>query len=291
MKYYIKADTTDILDEPREVQNELAWNPTTNSRLLMRLANSKFTVVREGVANNQNTPPEVLADLYHEVYSPGESDSVRNGALANPNIPADVLNEVCVKLFADWDTVVKYANIMVPLLRALASNPNLPKEYFQKLFELNSAQVYHYLARNPSTPQDIINAIYKIASGTSKSNTLITALASNPTIPKEMFDQIIENTGLQMWFRIYVIYDAGNYSLREINQIAKGVLREFGYKFIGISDDHDVIEDDETTTQVDVYSEFIPSMTTRREIMARLEQELNKADYAIDDIECDNDWG
>ena len=72
-----------ILEEKDPQQRmEVADNPNTPPEILTILARDEYWSVRYGVARNPNTPPEILTILARD-----ENDYVRWGVAQNPNSP------------------------------------------------------------------------------------------------------------------------------------------------------------------------------------------------------------
>lgn len=68
MKFYIKANTTDILDDSYGAQWAAASDPNTRASTLVRLTESKYVGVRMAVASNRNIPEEAVNILMHDSY-------------------------------------------------------------------------------------------------------------------------------------------------------------------------------------------------------------------------------
>lgn len=103
MKRYIKAAEGLSLEDKQDLARTSA-----DPKELAQLANDEDVEVREGVANNPNTPPDVLAQLANDEYY-----CVCLGAAANLNTPADVL----AQLAHDTDRDVR---------ETARNNPNCP---------------------------------------------------------------------------------------------------------------------------------------------------------------------
>ena len=65
---------------------ELAQNPNTPQEVLASLATDEYSGVRYGVTRNPNTPQEVLASLATD-----EDSSVRYGVTQHPKVTEDII--------------------------------------------------------------------------------------------------------------------------------------------------------------------------------------------------------
>ena len=81
MKRYIKAAITNVLDERRDIQEEIAGDPTTSSDILDALADSNDRNICILVANNPGTSPETLQKLSNSSVL-----WVKVGVVNNPNV-------------------------------------------------------------------------------------------------------------------------------------------------------------------------------------------------------------
>ena len=67
MKKYIKADTSDIMEEPTWVRMAIASDPDTRPRTLIRLAADPVMVVRYLVSQNPSTPFGTIVEQFPEL--------------------------------------------------------------------------------------------------------------------------------------------------------------------------------------------------------------------------------
>jgi hypothetical protein len=136
----------------------------------IKLSEDNDAGVREAVARNRSTPPEVLVKL-----SEDENEYVRRAVARNPSTPPEVL----VKLSEDED---------VRLRRAPANNRSTPPEALAKLSEDNDAEVREAVAENPSTPPEVLAKLSE-----DEDVRLRRPVARNPSTPPEVLVKLSED--------------------------------------------------------------------------------------------------
>lgn len=114
MRFYIKADTIDILDEPLEVQLQAAGDARTRANILYRLEALHDYDITSRIAENPSCPPELLRDiLYSKDYPEDRGVAFSRRIADNSNCPADVLEQLATHA----DRHVRYF---------VAGNPSTP---------------------------------------------------------------------------------------------------------------------------------------------------------------------
>ena len=127
-------DKNEILNSDYDVRVSVAENPNTPVDVLMELAKDSYCDVRRYAARNPNTPADVLTELAKD------SDcDVRYFAAGNPSTPVDVLMELAKDSY--W-CVRRYA----------AGNPNTPADVLTELAKDSDYIVRRNAARNPNMP-------------------------------------------------------------------------------------------------------------------------------------------
>ncbi len=86
LKALESLNDTDLSKLPLQERKDIAENPNTPPEILTILARDKDWDVRYEVAWNPNTPPEILTILARD-----ESVGVRYGVANNPNTPPEAL--------------------------------------------------------------------------------------------------------------------------------------------------------------------------------------------------------
>ena len=121
-------------DEYWDVRSDVAENPNTPVDILIKLSEDKSTTdIRRGVAKNLNTPVDILRKLSKDEYG------IREAVASNPNTPLSVLKELAKDKYEDMREVVKH-------------NPTY-KEYVKSLNldELNKLDKLNYMNREERT--------------------------------------------------------------------------------------------------------------------------------------------
>jgi len=125
------------------VRRYVATNPNTPVSTRVALATAlDIRYVREKVAANPYTPPEILAALADDIWD------VRWFLAGNPNTPPPTL----AALGADPATSIR---------RHVATNPNTPADTLTALGTDPGydPEVYWHVARNPNTPDTVLRAL------------------------------------------------------------------------------------------------------------------------------------
>ncbi|WP_156171889.1 hypothetical protein [Demequina rhizosphaerae] len=115
---------------------EAAWT-STDATLLMRLYDHKTMAVRYAVASNVHTPPSHLMGKCTD----WRDGTVMLGALKNPSVPADFLDEIARD---PWPYGV---------LAALAQNPSLETNTVTYLWHLNDPYLRRNCAAHPAAEE------------------------------------------------------------------------------------------------------------------------------------------
>ena len=134
------VDTKELEAEARETKarERVAEDPNTPADVLAKLSTDSFTSVREHVAGNPNTPANVLTRMSTDFNS-----FVRWDVAMNPSAPADVLT----KMSTDPDEYVR---------RCVAKNPSTPPDSLIELSTDSDSDVRCAVAYNPNTPLNVV---------------------------------------------------------------------------------------------------------------------------------------
>ena len=240
MKRYIRSAVTNPVDEDWDVQRVIARDPDTTPRVLEMLSNSsdnetlvqvsvhpntpidilrKFATgnklfLQRSMANCQHTPPEVLTLLINV-----KDSYVWSKLASNPNTPTEVLSALHYE--QPEDIAFRYVD------EYLADNENTPEDVLidiaancdpnaarivaesansetaiRTIYERfnESASILEYVAKNPHTPEDIIEELATsnyyfvrcaIADRTDVSPELLARLAEDPT--SDVLSNVLQN--------------------------------------------------------------------------------------------------
>jgi len=147
MRALVKEETNprilSILANDAYIKQYVAGNNNTPPEVLALLAKDNYALVRENVAGNNNTPPEVLALLAKD-----NDITVRENVAKNNNTPPEVL----ALLAKDNDITVR---------ENVAKNNNTPKEIFALLSKDHNERVRQRVAGNNNTPKEILYLLVK----------------------------------------------------------------------------------------------------------------------------------
>jgi hypothetical protein len=160
-------------------------------------------MVRDGVAGNRNTPPEIL-----KKFTSDDNAEVRLSVAENPSAPLDLnLRISLLESFLTEGIDFSFDSSFDLRRRFLAMNPNTPIE----IIHLLSKDEYHWVrsgvAVNASTPFEILKGLANertVDEDSLYSECVLDHLAKNPSIPTSLRKEIIEaliNDDLSPWIR------------------------------------------------------------------------------------------
>lgn len=167
----MKADTTadelaELARDPlHQVREKVAWNTRTPPEILRQLATDPDQRVRERMGFNSSTPPDVLRRLATDAVP-----QVRQFAAYHKGCPPDVLTA----LAASDDSSVRCA---------VAGNPGTPPDTLRG--QAGDAACHTSLARNPSVPPEVLAELWRSAKADCRE-----LLALNPSLPAALLREI-----------------------------------------------------------------------------------------------------
>jgi len=142
MKRYIRSAIVNILDEPGETQLKVAWNSTRPDEL-RALAQTEHVGVLPAVLANPNTPADVVDNLIATL-----DDSILWDAIQYEHPSPELLT----KLSTHKERSVR---------EAVAENKATPADVLAKLAKDKSVFVVRAVALNRSTPDAVLKKLEK----------------------------------------------------------------------------------------------------------------------------------
>ena len=144
----------------KEINFNIAENPSTPADVLVKLSTIKDSAVRYMVAKNPSTPIEILCKLARD-----GNEEVISAVAQNPSI-----NE-------------KLANILLEVndfgaLKSLAANPKIPIKVLEHLLKRSCDDFDWEIARNPRTPLKVLIKLANRNDGAFRSNVAENSAAS-----------------------------------------------------------------------------------------------------------------
>lgn len=123
MKRYIKADITGLNEENYDALRRIAHDPCTSPRVLAKL--SKYPNIREAVARNSNTSPDVLMEIAR-VAVDERRVGLLDGLANNPSTPLGILQYIfpCCD-FWTHRAIINHPNVGYSALRAMIKSGRL----------------------------------------------------------------------------------------------------------------------------------------------------------------------
>lgn len=167
MKVYIKAAISSILDEDADTQHELAENPNTPPEVLAELVNSDSEWVRYAILKNPNTPLHILDSVV---------DSVINDEQLHIRVAMSHLGLVAENPAVSDSTLIKLAKYVIDhfysepwrLYEPLLENPNTPAEALSILINEkthNARNVTDNVITHPNVTLDVLKKLLIVDNG------------------------------------------------------------------------------------------------------------------------------
>lgn len=139
-----------LADSPdTDVREAVASNPNTPPNVLAKLASDESGYVRWSAAENPSTPVKVLRELVRNADpNKGEDLNVLQGVASNPSTPVKLLEKL---INPNMDKYVRNEALR---------NPSIPAELLTKLAEEGDTDTREYVARHPNTPLDVVEKLF-----------------------------------------------------------------------------------------------------------------------------------
>jgi len=189
-------ETAELIKElARDVHERVAVaeNPNTPPEILAKLAEDKDCDVRVAVAGNLNASRHTLAKLAKDPYSLA-------AVAENPNTPRHILAKLARHILAESAKSAKdiYIAILYSpyspydlLLEAIARNPNTPRRILDKLSKNPHDSIKLEVAKNHNTSQF---TLVRLAQDPIRD--ISRAAKANLTITKEEFDRLAKRVAI-----------------------------------------------------------------------------------------------
>ena len=127
------------MEEPQWVRRDIAKNDRTRPDTLRKLAKSEEATIRWNVAQNPNTPADVISEILRE-----DNDvSAICYALNHPSVTVEDL----VAHADSWNCYIR---------QTVAEHEKTPPEVLRQLANDSESTVLESVAANPNTPQDVL---------------------------------------------------------------------------------------------------------------------------------------
>lgn len=186
------SSVDDLFDvEEREYQKKIALTKKSSPKLLASLAQDSDWRVREQVAWNKSTPPEVLKSLLFD------ENSIRLGLANNTKSPEDLLmalandgeDRVRDAVGRNSAATPKVLSVLVNLKdednvfirRAIVNHPNVTPDILKRLAEDSSMLVRLSVANDQDVPAEVLTSL-----ATDEREEVRAAIAANRNTPPEV---------------------------------------------------------------------------------------------------------
>jgi hypothetical protein len=140
-KESITAFFEDLSRSKNKDDRDRAANSIRDHVILAKLASDRVDEIRDAVAANLHTPPDVLVKLSND-----KKERVYMSAIANENMPQEML----VSFSSDPDPIKR---------RSVAWNPSTPPAILSKLARDDEAQVRRWVAKHPNTTTEVVRSM------------------------------------------------------------------------------------------------------------------------------------
>lgn len=154
---------------PFAVRYKAAYNPNAPPAILTQLAGDGDWRIRSLVARHPNTSPEILVQLSKDLDS-----TVRSEVAFNPHTPTRALVRLACE---DQSQQVR---------RNAIANPNIPPEVLVQLAGDSNLQIREYVARNPRTPPQVLLQLVRSCTDPQELVSMRHYVAKNPNTPVEV---------------------------------------------------------------------------------------------------------
>ena len=170
-----------------KTKRKLARDRNTSPEILEKLYNSDKEEMMPIIAENPNTPPELLASMFtgQDPMLPFEP-SWNVKMVRNPNMPTRILDEVALYPAHrnEYDKDGKYSKNYKDFMRAqVAGNPNASPKALAELAKDRDLRIK--VAANPSAPKELIEAFSK-----ENDYDVRRAVAQNPSASTEALERV-----------------------------------------------------------------------------------------------------
>ncbi len=187
-----------------DVNLALAKNINMPSYILRELALCDDLRIKLAVAENPNTPIDVL----NIIVGDGSNTDLNIIVTANPDISEDTLR-ICIKKCKDEKLLINIAkhkntpsDILTLLydtknadvIEGISMNQNTTEEILRKIYRKYKKYRYN-LAKNPSTPKDVLKKLSKIKR---KNLHIVRKVAANPNTPESILKKFTKKNNPRM---------------------------------------------------------------------------------------------
>ncbi|QDZ41110.1 DUF2779 domain-containing protein [Euhalothece natronophila Z-M001] len=186
-----------------EDREKLAQDKATSEEILSCLANDQSSWIREQVASNEKTPDYLLERLAED-----EHYRVRAEVAINQKTPLTVLDWLIVD--ADYDVVeavLDHPSYSVHRLQKIASDPNTPEEFFEKLANCGDPKICLQVANNtdisPKLRENLLeNFLESDIEEEEEVATWLREIASDPKTPEELLEKLANSKNLTVCLEV-----------------------------------------------------------------------------------------
>lgn len=227
-----------VNSEDKFVAGRAISHPNMPVEALVEIAGGDDIEIIGSVAGNPNTPADILLQIAarQDLIPIGNNDQpwddsrfqimgILIGLADNPNTPGEVLWQIATRpdiLPIDKPVKPGVRNHIIGLLENLAGNTNTPPEVLRQIAERPDTQptrenrslggniilyknndVFNALARNPSTPLDVLEKVADF----SQDNHIASNLGENPNSSCMLLESLLPSESSNKWKPITIRYN------------------------------------------------------------------------------------
>lgn len=201
-----------------QILEKEALNPNTSGNRLRELSKSLDRVIRQAVAQNPNTPPDILVRLFNRFPLQVLHNPVLNLILLErPNFFEEIYYAHKLVFHQNKlpDFFLKWA-ILHPnesIRSTVASSPNTPQNYLEQLSEDKQSFVRLQVAANYNSP---VHVLTKLAQDRDK--LVRQSVAQNPHVSGKILEYLAQDNIVEVRREVAANYNTPAHVLEKLSQ-------------------------------------------------------------------------
>lgn len=208
-----------------QILEKEALNPNTSANRLRELSKSLDRRIRQAIAQNPNTPPDILVILFNKFPLQVLHNPVLNLILLEkPNFLEELYQ--CSKLvfhkyklpnfFIEWAIF----NINETIRGAVASSPKTPQKFLEKLSQDKQSFVRIQVAANYNSPAHILEKLSQ-----DRDKYVRKSVARNPHVPTNILERLAQDEIVEVRREVAANHNTPFYILEKLAQDPSLIVR------------------------------------------------------------------
>ena len=208
-----------------QILEKEALNPNTSANRLRELSKSLDQVIRQAVAQNPNTPPDILIRLFDKFPVQVLHNPVLNFILLeNPNFFEEIYyahklvfhQNKLPDFFIEWAVF----NANESIRSTVASSPKIPQHYLEQLSKDKQSFVRLQVAANYNSP---VHVLEKLAQDPDK--LVRESVARNPHVPPNILEKLAQDKIIEVRREVAANYNTPFHVLEKLAQDPSLIVR------------------------------------------------------------------